>query len=349
MIAVKKPVRKKPVQGDTWLVPPFPYFGGKSAVADQVWGMLGNPKNYIEPFAGSASVMLRRPNAGVVETLNDTNHWLANFWRSVASEPELVAKHADYPVNEACLFARHNALMSPKSGLDRVMEDPDYFDAKLAGWWVWGQCLWIGSGWCVPGNQNHKRPSLGHRGGRGLFASIRDSNDWDNSSAKDRAEFITNWIEKLSNRLRNVRVCCGNWSRVCSSDSVLTELGTVGAFLDPPYAKSLDRLDDWKRKLSLDKIDVKKARCGNRAKTLYLGDDSDIDRLVADVNLWCRQMGANPKIRIVVCGLDGEHNDLEQLGWKSISWRSNGGFSNMSSENKNRHRERLWASPTCLP
>lgn len=26
--------------------------------------------------------------------------------------------------------------------------DPAYYDAQIAGWWVWGQCLWIGSGWC---------------------------------------------------------------------------------------------------------------------------------------------------------------------------------------------------------
>lgn len=28
------------------------------------------------------------------------------------------------------------------------MADPEFFDARTAGWWVWGQCLWIGSGWC---------------------------------------------------------------------------------------------------------------------------------------------------------------------------------------------------------
>lgn len=28
------------------------------------------------------------------------------------------------------------------------MEDAEYFDAKAAGWWVWGISLWIGGGWC---------------------------------------------------------------------------------------------------------------------------------------------------------------------------------------------------------
>ena len=26
--------------------------------------------------------------------------------------------------------------------------DPDWYDAKIAGWWVWGIACWIGSGWC---------------------------------------------------------------------------------------------------------------------------------------------------------------------------------------------------------
>lgn len=31
---------------------PFPYFGGKRRVAELVWSRLGDPINYIEPFAG---------------------------------------------------------------------------------------------------------------------------------------------------------------------------------------------------------------------------------------------------------------------------------------------------------
>ena len=32
--------------------------------------------------------------------------------------------------------------------LVKLMGDPDYYDAKIAGWWLWGICQWIGSGWC---------------------------------------------------------------------------------------------------------------------------------------------------------------------------------------------------------
>jgi uncharacterized phage protein (TIGR02220 family) len=30
----------------------------------------------------------------------------------------------------------------------RMKTDPDFFDAKVAGWWVWGASCWIGAGWC---------------------------------------------------------------------------------------------------------------------------------------------------------------------------------------------------------
>jgi len=40
---------------------PFPYFGGKSSVTDVVWRHFGNPKMYVEPFCGSAAMLLARP------------------------------------------------------------------------------------------------------------------------------------------------------------------------------------------------------------------------------------------------------------------------------------------------
>ena len=50
--------------------------------------------------------------------------------------------------NEADLFARHSWLVSPCGWFERPHADPEYYDAKVAGWWCWGLCNWIGSGWC---------------------------------------------------------------------------------------------------------------------------------------------------------------------------------------------------------
>ena len=40
------------------LAAPFPYFGGKRRAAPIVWRALGDPSGYVEPFAGSAAVLL---------------------------------------------------------------------------------------------------------------------------------------------------------------------------------------------------------------------------------------------------------------------------------------------------
>jgi hypothetical protein len=127
---------------------PFPWFGGKSRVADIVWDRFGNVDNYVEPFAGSLAVLLGRPHAPQTETVNDMDCYLANFWRALAIDPEGLTLHADWPVNEADLHARHLWLVNQDQFRERMKTEPDYFDVRIAGWWVWGISQWIGSGWC---------------------------------------------------------------------------------------------------------------------------------------------------------------------------------------------------------
>lgn len=87
---------------------PFPYFGGKSKAASLVWSLFGDCPNYVEPFLGSAAMLLARPNGrGKIETVNDKCGFIANFWRAVQADPDAVAHWADWPVNEADLTARH--------------------------------------------------------------------------------------------------------------------------------------------------------------------------------------------------------------------------------------------------
>jgi len=62
---------------------PFPWFGGKSAIARAVWRRFGVVKNYVEPFFGSGAMLLNRPDwrpgVRLVETVNDADGLLANF------------------------------------------------------------------------------------------------------------------------------------------------------------------------------------------------------------------------------------------------------------------------------
>jgi hypothetical protein len=129
---------------------PFPWFGGKRLVAPMVWERFGDVPNYVEPFFGSGAVLLGRPTPPRVETVNDKDALLANFWRAVQADPESVAHWADWPISEPDLHSRHLFLVDRRSWLETMMTDPTFYDVQIAGWWVWGLCQWIGGGWCAP-------------------------------------------------------------------------------------------------------------------------------------------------------------------------------------------------------
>ena len=112
---------------------PFPWFGGKSRAAELIWSRFGDVPNYVEPFAGSLAVMLARPHAPSIETVNDIDAYVANFWRAIQADPEAVAKHADQPVNEVDLHARHSWLHRQAEHVEKLKCDPDYYDARIAG------------------------------------------------------------------------------------------------------------------------------------------------------------------------------------------------------------------------
>ena len=128
---------------------PFPYFGGKRTVAADIWSRFGSPAQYIEPFCGSAAVLLAAPRAASLEVVSDTNGFIANFWRAVKYQPGQTAKWADYPVSHIDLGARHRWLMDQRGRIGAGLAEHDWPGcAQSAGYWLWGQCAWIGSGWC---------------------------------------------------------------------------------------------------------------------------------------------------------------------------------------------------------
>jgi len=150
---------------NTPLLSPFPYFGGKRSVATEVWTRLGAPKQYIEPFCGSAAVLLAAPQPASLEVINDASGFIANFWRAVKYQPAAVAEWADYPVSHIDLGARHRWLMEQRAVLADALHDADWpGDAKIAGWWLWGQCSWIGSGWCDWADSARRQRREGHTG-----------------------------------------------------------------------------------------------------------------------------------------------------------------------------------------
>ena len=308
----------------TELQAPFPWFGGKSRVADRVWERFGDTPNYVEPFFGSGAVLLGRPEIGKTETINDLDGFLANFWRAIAHAPDAVAHWADWPVNECDLHARHSWLVSQRETLTaRLMGDADFFDAKIAGYWVWGICSWIGSGWCsgngpwiVQDGMLVDRRKLPHLGNAGMGINRK----LPHLGNAGRGESIQAWFRGLYDRLRDVRVACGDWQRV-TGDSVATKHGITAVFLDPPYADTAKRCSD-----------------------LYACDSLSVAHQVRE---WAISNGGNPKLRIALCGYEGEHSMPED--WECMAWSARGGYQSQGRvSTENSKRERIWFSPHCL-
>ena len=112
--------------------------GGKGKAAGLIWQLLGNGQTYIDPFCGSAIVPLRCPYEIPKVVLNDLDCFLVNFWRSVQNDPDAVSYWADYPTSHVDLVSRREWMRQSWPAMAEHMKvDPWYFDAQIAGLWVW--------------------------------------------------------------------------------------------------------------------------------------------------------------------------------------------------------------------
>lgn len=322
---------------------PFPYFGGKFPVVEIVNRRLGEVCSFREPFAGSAALTLARQPVEH-EALNDVNHYIVNFWRAIQRDPAAVAEHAHYPVTEADLHARSNYLFAGdavQGAVNRITQDPHYYDPQLAGWYAWGRSCQIAN--AFEGNQKSK-PNMR---GNGICTPIY-------RTRRARQLAILDWFEALAERLHNVRILHGDWSRLVSSPSALGLYGkngksVAGVFLDPPYAHDINRV---RQLLGIEQLPEQE----NQGRTdCYLcdSDHARVDQLVANVNTWCQQSGSNPRLRIALCGYAGEHDNLvHDHGWEKYSWTAQGGWANCGSQSTrgkaNKAKESIWFSPHCV-
>lgn len=276
----------------TPLKAPFPYTGGKRRVAALVHEKLGSVDTYIEPFAGSLAVLLASPRRAAVEVVGDLDGHITNVWRSIAWAPDDVARWAAWPPSSIDLRARRAWLIDQRAAMTQRLErDPMFFDAKAAGWWLWGKGIWSPPMWPeLPSCQRDATMRL-HCYGQGVHSlGNRDS--------------LHEVIAALSARMRHVRIAQGEWSS-CVRKWVGIESGTRGVLLDPPYHK----------------------RTG-RHQGLYSVEDMVIADEVAE---WARAKGADALWRIVLCGIDGEH---DMPGWEKVVWDESS-------------RETIWCSPHC--
>ena len=364
---------------------PFPWFGGKAAIADEVWHRFGDVGRYVEPFAGSLAVLLNRPRPfSGREIVNDADGLLVNAWRAMAHDPEGVAHWADWPLFESDLHARHAWLVGQRERLtERLEGDPDWFDPKAAGWWLWGIGLWIGGGWCsgdgpwrVTTDEDGTRQLL-HAGndGQGVHRKLLHAGDdgrgmaspeggsegttarasvtrkrlptTGNSPAhgihsaggskRSPAEYATRprgvqaasrrdslaaTFADIADRMRDVMVMAGDWSRVVTP-AVLSGGGSskpTAVFLDPPYADT-----------------------AGRSKDLYAKDSESVAHAVRE---WAVANGDDPRLRIALCGYEGEHE--MPASWSVLPWKAHGGYGGQGKQSGvNARRERVWFSPAC--
>lgn len=300
------------------LDPPFPYFGGKSRIAHTAWVRFGKPEVFVEPFCGSAATLLHRPNgASGYEIINDMDCMVTNFWRATKLSPHEVALYANRPPNEIELLAAHQILGAQPVADElraKLVADPNFHDARLAGWWCWFLCCDMSNGYRLTlKNPNCIKPAVIQQG---VCRVLRGSTP--NQSEADRCEFLCQWFSHLRHRLRDVNVSCGDWKRVCTH-SLLVSKGLLAVLFDPPYPTAAGRDPNLYREESLT--------------------------VASEVEEWCAQYGSDKGTRIALCGYEGTHENLESLGWSVMKWSSSGGSNKPST---NRHKERIWFSPHCL-
>jgi len=134
------------------------------------------------------------------------------------------------------------------------------------------------------------------------------------------------YFTSLAERLRTIRVCCGDWTRV-TTRGALAYGNTVGVFLDPPYLGDI------------------------RTPDLYSVDDHTISHAVRE---WALANGNDPRMRIVLAGYGPEHEQHMPASWRTHAYSASAAYQTTAQTNgnqgnqANRRLERLWFSPHCL-
>jgi hypothetical protein len=172
-----------------------------------------------------------------------------------------------------------------------------------------------------------RRPCYGANGAHGVHKTTLTNDPAPQLDVRDPyTPGLYTWFRELSERLRRVRVVCGDWPRICGGDWQ-DDRGTCGIFFDPPYS----------------------AEAG-RDPTIY---HEESDTVAHDVREWCRSRADRKTYQIVLAGYYEEHESLLDEGWTVHRWSAHGGFANRAKNKSkcngeaNRHKEALFFSPHC--
>ncbi len=132
--------------------PPFPYFGGKQTIADDLVALFPRHDGYIEPYAGGLAVLLAKPIERM-EVVNDINEDLVTFWRVLREQTDELV--------EVCNATPHSYA---EIRLSWVREGLDDLERARRVWVLLTQgrsSNWKKTGWRFYLNPNGTSSSMG--------------------------------------------------------------------------------------------------------------------------------------------------------------------------------------------
>jgi hypothetical protein len=371
----------------------FPYFGGKSLAAPLVWSLLGDPAHYVEPFFGSGAVLLFRPHpanrSNFSETVNDFDGFIANFWRAMQYDAQATVEFASWPVVEAELHARHIAIIQwmRDGNAERLAGDVQYYDARIAGYWLYGICAWIGSGWgheqSGPWWPDADGRLVKRSGNSGVTRKLPhvSADGQGVHHCKAREPGVTRQLPRVGADGQGVHHCKarepGVTRKLPHQDEDLADIIEADyAASDEYHPMTMPEIRRWAHWLQARMRHVRVAngdwqrictssvlrpmpRGGKpRVSGIFLDPPykhsersaqlyREDQDIASDVREWCLQNGNNSQYRIVLAGFAGEGHEILEKN----GWSVYEWYEHQlfrSGYGHQQHRERLWASPHCL-
>lgn len=182
----------------TAIKPLVPYHGGKSRLTEWIVGLMPRHRVYLEPFAGSAAVLLAKPRS-THEILNDVDGNVVNFYQVLREDPdelERLCRLTPYSREEFLLADLHDEDLTP---LERARR-----------WWV------------------RVNQSFAHTG--------TDATGWSTSIMRgsNNARTVSNRIGRfaaVAERLATVTIECTDAIALIAAHSVPDAV----IYADPPY------------------------------------------------------------------------------------------------------------------
>ena len=260
-------------------------------------------------------------------------------------------------------IARHIWLVKQSGELSqRLHVDPDYYDAKIAGWWCWGACAWIGTGWCSGEGPwmiedgeitNRKLPHLGNAG-QGVNRQLPHLGNA-GRGANRQLPHLSSAGQGVNRQLPHL----GDAGRGVNRQ--LPHLGDAGRgehlsaymyALRNALRGARTACGDWQRVVTpsvttrhgLTAV-ILDPPYGEGAQEYSAGGNGN-KNIAGDVWAWAIENGDDPLLRIAVCAYDDGRT--VPPGWNKVKWAARKGYQVTDEAIKNPDREVIYFSPHCL-